>query len=358
MEKRQFGATDLRVSALGFGCAALGSRTERGAAMNAVRKAADCGINFFDTAPFYGQGESERIIGAAFGKARDRVIIATKVGLYPSLTLRVAARLKPMVRSVLKALPGAGQKSFQKSVQGFMRSNKQVKFDRKSLVDSVDASLKRLRTDYIDLLLLHVTPEPHEIAEAVDQLSQLKQQGKIRHFGSSAQDTPDLMRWLERRGSGIDAVQIMLNLCEIDAMDACLPAAAAERVAVIAREPFARGRLIPPREPKSNGLGFIGDNYDDRFQDYARQLGRTVPQIAIQFLAQTPGIAVVLAGMSTIDHLLQNVAALDLPKLTEQQNSAIRSIGLELEIDEIGRTRRPHQQNAAEQPSRSQGTDG
>jgi len=311
---------------LGFGCAALGSRTSRRSAMEAVVQASELGINFFDTAPFYGQGESERILGAAFRRSRDRAVVATKVGLFPSLTLRVAARLKPVVRSLLRSLPGSGQKSLQKSVQKFMRSSNKVNFDPRSLTASVEASLRRLRFDFLDLLLLHVTPEPNQIEDVIDQLQILKRQGKIRHFGASSHDADDLKLWLGKSGSGIGVLQVMLNLFELPTMDACFPAATDAGIAIVAREPFARGRLLPPRAGGANQLGFVGLEFDDRFVSYAATLRRTVPQIAIQFLVQSAGISVVLSGMSTVKHLHENVGALSLPPLTQHDMSTIRSL--------------------------------
>jgi aryl-alcohol dehydrogenase-like predicted oxidoreductase len=326
MQIRKLGSTDLDVSVLGFGCAALGSRTDRRLALNAVTAAADQGINFFDTAPFYGQGESERIIGAAFRKRRSQIVVATKVGLYPSLKLRAAAKLKPLIRSVLKYLPAAPQRSLQRVIQRSMRSSNEVKFDRGSLIQSVDSSLKRLCSDYIDLLLLHVNPDPSEVEDVLDLLQSLKRQGKIRHYGASSHNAADMTAWLNMPGGEIAALQIMLNLLEVPTIDACVPMAARNRVGIIAREPFARGRLLPPRPAVAGELAYLGLEYDARFAEYAKERGRTVPQLAIQYLAQTEGIAVVLAGMSTIDHLRENLSALSLPALSENEMLAIREI--------------------------------
>jgi aryl-alcohol dehydrogenase-like predicted oxidoreductase len=328
MKSNKFGMTDLNVSVLGFGCAAIGSRTGRRPALDALRMALDHGVNFFDTAPFYGQGESERIVGAAIKGQRDRVVVATKVGLYPSLALRLAAKFKPLVRSLLKALPGAGRTSLQKSVQGFMRSSNEIRFDRRSLVASLESSLKRLSTDYVDLLLLHVTPRREEIDDAVDQLQSLKRQGKLRYFGASSHSVEDMQLWLSPPSKDIAALQTMLNLFEIPAIDACLPMASKCGVAVIAREPFAQGKLLPPRPTGAGQLTFVGQEYDSRFAAYADARGRTVPQIAIQFLAQLEGVSTVLAGMSTGEHLRENVNALSLPPLTEQDRALLRAIAV------------------------------
>jgi aryl-alcohol dehydrogenase-like predicted oxidoreductase len=132
--------------------------------------------------------------------------------------------------------------------------------------------------------------------------------------------------WLSRN-AGISALQSMLNLLQIPAMEACLPLAAAANIAMIAREPFAQGRLLPPKAAQG-GLEFMGHAYDVRFEGIARRLGRTVPQLAVQYLAGTPGVAAVLAGMTSVEHIRENVAALSQPPLTESERMLIRSAAL------------------------------
>lgn len=326
MKTSTFGATDMEASLLGHGCAALGSRVGRRAAMDAVAQALDCGINFFDTAPFYGQGESERILGVALRRRRDQTLVTTKIGLYPGPMLRVVSRFKPVVRSLLRVLPGMGRRSLQKSVQGFLRSQNEIRFDRRSMVKSVDSSLKRMRSDYIDLLLLHVTPMPDQIDDVIDGLQALKSQGKIRYFGASSHDYDDMMMWLNMPRSGISALQVMLNLMEIPVMEVCLPLAMEKNIAIVAREPFAQGRLLTPSTASRGAVGFMGQKYEARFETFAKSRACTVSQLAVQFLAQTPGVAVVLAGMSTVEHVRENVGALALSALTREDMSMIRSI--------------------------------
>jgi aryl-alcohol dehydrogenase-like predicted oxidoreductase len=327
MNRRRLGNTTLEVSQLSFGCAALGSRTAKRDSKAAVARALELGINFFDTAPFYGQGESEKILGEVFAGRREQVIIATKIGLYPSAVLRLASKVRPLVRSALVALPGVGRKLVQRSVQGFMRSSNQVKFDPQSIVTSVEASLKRLRTDHIDLLLLHVTPPREERPQVVEQLRKLQSQGKIRYYGASSHSADDVRFWLGSDGGNIAALQIMLNLLEVPAIDLSVSLAAQSGVGLIAREPFARGRLLPPA---ANGkLGFVGHEYDAaRFEAFARERGRTVPQIALQFLAGATGVETILAGMSTQTHLEENVKVLSLPPLSSAELTQLRDHAL------------------------------
>jgi aryl-alcohol dehydrogenase-like predicted oxidoreductase len=327
VETRQFGRTDLRVSQLGFGCAALGSRTGRKAAADAVAAAVDHGINFFDTAPFYGQGASERILGQVLRGKEPRVLVTTKIGLYPNALLRSAARLRPIVRALLKSMPGMSQEVLQRSVQGFMRSQNEVRFDPRSIRESVEASLRRLRRDYIDLLLLHVTPAPTELEQVMEELEAIRSTGKIRYYGASSSGDAGTTMWLRRERLPVAGLQVMLNPLEIAAMDLCLPLAAEKQIAVIAREPFARGRLLPPRHTSGDSLGFLGERYDSRFEQLAAACNRTVPQLSLQYLNQSSGVTVTLAGMSTAQHVRENTRALELPALTDRVLAKVRELG-------------------------------
>jgi aryl-alcohol dehydrogenase-like predicted oxidoreductase len=326
MEKRRLGMTDLSTSVLGFGCASIGSRASRRDAVDAVSQAFDLGVNFYDTAPFYGQGESEKILGEVFRDRRDEVVIATKVGIYPSAMLRLASKLRPIVRIALRSIPGGGRSSVRKGVQAFTLSNSDVQFDRQSMVKSVGDSLRRLRSERIDLLLLHATPKPEEIDDVVDELQALQRAGKIAHYGASSHGYDEVLLWLQREATGISALQVMLNMFEIETLDRCLSLAPQSGIAIIAREPFARGRLVPTRATSPGHLEFVGQEYDPRFDRLAIEAGRTVPQLAIQFLVQTPGISSVLAGMSSTKHLLENAASLGMPRLTSEQVARIRAL--------------------------------
>jgi aryl-alcohol dehydrogenase-like predicted oxidoreductase len=329
LEKRSFGSTDLKVSSISFGGASLGSRADRKQSARAAEEAFAHGVNYYDTAPFYGQGESEKIIGNVFRHNRTEVVISTKIGLYPSAFLRVASKLKPIVRSVLKALPGAGQQMLQKSVQGVMRSSNAVDFDPDSIERSLESSLVRLRTDYIDLLLLHVTPGAESICDVLDKLQTLQKAGKIRYYGASAAGVEETTMWLGLQDSGISSLQVRLNMFEIPVIEQCLPRAILDNVAIVAREPFAQGQLLPPRAERWNSLGFIGEGYDDRFEFLAIEGHRTVPQAAIKFLLQTKGVTTVLSGMTTISHLYENLAALSTRELTEAEMERIHDLGME-----------------------------
>jgi aryl-alcohol dehydrogenase-like predicted oxidoreductase len=351
MQYHQLGLTDLMVSQLSLGTAAFGSRTERSVAVGALRTAYEYGITLYDTAPFYGQGESERIIGETFTGHREKIVIATKVGLYPSVTLKLASKFKPIVRFLLNALeqrkvasfgsiptqklsaqvraqkfPNEQILSLRRLVKSFLHENGVRRFDRQSMLRSVDASLRRLRTDYIDLLQLHFTPQASEIDEAIETLKLLKQQGKIRYYGASTQILQETLMWLQTLEYGISTLQVKLNLFETEVLEQGLPLALANQISIIGREPFAEGKLLYSNLQESQGLSFLGSSSDNEgLLRLSQQLGRPLPQIGLQFLAQTSGVSTILAGMSKASHVMNNVNALEQPPLTEEEMSLISS---------------------------------
>ncbi len=328
MQYRKFGSTDLQPSVIGLGAAPLGSRTSRKESIEVLNEAFDLGITFFDTAPSYGQGESEEIIGKVFEKKRDKVIITTKVGRYPTHALQVASKFKPFVRKLLQKLSGNGiRQPVQSSVQNFIRYQTKSNFQPSTLSQSVEASLKRLRCDYIDLLLLHAIPESTETDKVFELLKSLKQQGKVRYYGVSASSLEETLMWLEHPEWEFSALQLPVNLFEIDIIDRCLPIAQQRGIAIIAREPLARGKLISSNVSDANRLTYLGANQSDsRFAFLTKNRIRTMAQAGLQFVYQTEGVSVVLAGMSKVDHLRENIAALKLPALTPREMNMIRSM--------------------------------
>lgn len=328
MEYRKFAKTNLKVSALGLGAAPIGSRTGPEESKATLNKAFELGINFYDTAPSYGQGSSEKIIGEVFRKKRDKVIITTKVGYAPTATLQAAARFKPLVRSLLRTVPG-----IRKSIQKFVNSQNKIDFEPNYISKSVENSLQRLRSDYIDLLLLHSPPgEIIERGDVFKQLKSLKQQGKIRYYGVSASNLENSLLLLKHPELEISALQTTLNLFEQEAIDELIPLAKQKGIAIVAREPFAHGKLIPRSADTDNeGLQYVGPlETDDRFAFLSKDGTRTMTQAALQFVLQTEGVSVVLAGMSKVKHVKANVTTFDAPALSNQEIKKIRAMSTQV----------------------------
>ena len=330
MEYRKFGETDLKVSALGLGAAPMGSRTGFEESKETLNKAFDLGINFYDTAPSYGQGSSEEIIGKVFRNKRDRVIVTTKVGYYPTATLQAASKLKPLVRSLMQKIPG-----LRNAIQNFVNTQNKTDFEPNLIVKSVEDSLRRLGSDYIDLLLLHSPPrEIVDRGDVFEQLKSLKQQGKIRYYGVSASNLENSLLLLQHPEFGISALQTTLNLFEPEAIQELIPLANKQGVAIIARELFAHGKINPQNKDDDNqGLNYVGPLEVDHSFDFLAQDGvRTITQAALQFGLQTEGVAVVLAGMSKMKHVQANVTAFDAPPLSPQEMAKIHDMQYKLSL--------------------------
>jgi aryl-alcohol dehydrogenase-like predicted oxidoreductase len=211
MEYRSFGSTGLKVSEIGLGCSNLGGGVFGSDGHESIRlldRAFDLGINFFDTSNTYGYGRSEELIGTAFRARRDRVIIASKAGMLPSSLGRVGKLFQPILRPV---------NGFLKPWRRTLKSASSVRqnFSPTHIQKSVEGSLRRLRTDYLDLLQLHNPPiEVMEQQDVFETLDRLSRRGEIRYYGVSARTIQDAFIWLEC--PNVSTIQIPFNLLELD----------------------------------------------------------------------------------------------------------------------------------------------
>jgi aryl-alcohol dehydrogenase-like predicted oxidoreductase len=306
MQTRAFGATGLRVSAIGLGCARIGGifqRDPRGFAA-LIRAAFDAGINFFDTADMYSQGESEKLLGSALAGVRDRAVIASKAGYVLPAQHRMAALVKPLARRAIRLL-GVDRNSLPAALRGAPSQD----FSPRHLLRAVEGSLRRLRTDRLDLFQLHSTPKAViEQGGWLPAIEQLRKQGKVLHFGVACDTVDDAL--LALRQPMVASVQITINLLERRAVDELLPAARARNVAVIAREILANGVLV-----KSAAEVDLKD-YCQSPEDLARrtrqlaavrelaaQRSTPLARLALQFVEGLEGVSVALLGARTREQL-------------------------------------------------------
>src|SRR6185369_350647 len=242
MRLNAFGKTDLKVAEFGFGCARIGG-VFQGDPQSFVRLLAfarDGGINFFDTADMYSQGESESLLGRVFGKRRGEVIITTKAGYCLPGRRKLAGRLQPILRPVIQAL-GIRRDRLPSMARGTIAQD----FSPAYLTRALEASLVRLRTDYVDLLQLHSPPaDVVERGEWEPALEALKRAGKIRYYGISC-DTPEAAQ-AALRFPNVSSLQFAFNLLEPGALETILPGAREKGVACIARECLGNGLLVKP----------------------------------------------------------------------------------------------------------------
>lgn len=287
MEYRRLNSIQTKVSALGLGCASLGSRVGRRQSLDMVGLALDSGINFFDTAPLYGEGDSESILGRALRGRRQKIVISTKVGWLPSLPLRLASKSKGLVRYLLEAMPSSRARALQALAQEFIRSQNVVSLRRSSILKSVESSLRRLQTDYIDVLLLHKTPSSQELEETLATLDSLVDQGKVRTYGISSPGVSEAALWLGPQRGRIALLQLELHALNRAASDEVLALAERNGIDIVAREPFAQGRLIPSQSAAGGTLRFLGKPYEARY-DFLQMPGtRTVNRLRSSFCFKT-----------------------------------------------------------------------
>lgn len=299
MEYRAFGSTDLKVSVVGFGAWAIGGPAMAGTtaigwgpvddaeSRDALRRAFDEGITFFDTADFYGLGRSERVIGEVFGNSRE-VVVATKVG---------------------HRLADDG--------------GLYVDYSGRWIQDACRASLKRLRRDAIDLYQLHSARLAHlEQGECIEAMERLREEGLIRHWGLSLNTFapgPEADFLLDRGlGSGLQLVLNLLNRRALPVVERARQAG----VGVIARMALQFGLLTGTMRP---GRTFSeGDHRSFRLDDEIigktrtllepiwKQLsatGITPTQAALTYAASVPGVSTVIPGIRTPAQAEQNAAA-------------------------------------------------
>nr|WP_224270768.1 aldo/keto reductase [Haloprofundus salinisoli] len=313
MEYTKLGTTGLEVSRLCLGCMNFGSGEEwmmndEEASIELIHRALDLGINFLDTANVYSRGESEEIVGRAIeGRNRDELVIATKVfgemGDYPN---------------------GQG-------------------LSRKHILDQAEASLERLGTDYIDLYQIHRWDEETPIEETLSALDHLVETGKVRYIGASTMTSYQFTKALYK--SDIEEYERFTCMQpEYNAVDRheeanLLPVCEGEGVGVIPWSPLAGGFLTGKYERDGDieeGLRADIDEYtQDRFTDenwtvldeirrIADEKDVSPVQVSLAWLLHKPVVTAPIIGPRSIDHLEENVEALDV-SLTDAEMDQIES---------------------------------
>jgi aryl-alcohol dehydrogenase-like predicted oxidoreductase len=294
MRYRQLGSSGLLVSVVGLGCNNFGGRTDPEASRRVIDAAVDVGITLFDTADIYGgRGRSEEILGEALAGRRDSVVLATKFGYQPEDM-------------------GYGPAAGAKGSRGYVRR-------------AVDASLRRLRTDHIDLYYLH-SPDPvTPIEETLAALHELVLEGKVRYIGTSNHAAWQIAAAAHTaREAGTTpfiAAQHHWSLLERAVEAEIVPAAAHYGVGVIPYFPLAQGLLTGKvrrgTEPAAwtrlaTRAHLITDERLDKveaLEKWGAEHGRGLLEIAIGWLAAQPTVASVIAGATKPEQVVANAAA-------------------------------------------------
>jgi len=324
MKTRPLGSSGIPASVVAFGAWALGGWRWGGSddkvSVEALRAGLDAGINFIDTAPAYGFGHGEEVVGQAIQGRRDKVVLATKCGLAWNTTKGTLFFV-----SDEKGRNDAGQYRIHKTLDP-----DQVRTD-------LEGSLRRLRTDYIDLYLTHWQDATIPIEDTMEMLLGLKQQGKIRAIGACNAKVADLERY--RSKGAIDADQERYSMLDRDLEKEQLPWCRKNKVAVLAYSPLHHGlltgRIAPDREFKEGDLrrghaSFTPENLRktgvllDRIKPIADRHGLTISQLVIAWTVAQPGLTHALVGARTAPQAIENAKAGDV-ELTPAELESISS---------------------------------
>ena len=313
MKKRTLGRTGLKVSEIGFGGWAIGGdafgnsygATDDAESKRAIRRALELGVTLVETADIYGHGHSEALIGEALAEWSGKApVVVTKGGI-----------------------------NFYRDVGA-----PEPDWSPYALANAVERSRARLRQEALDVFLL-MSPPVHDLDRfrAWDTMDALKRAGKIRHWGVSAADPEDGV-WLLENGIPVEVIEVSYSIFYQGAIHELLPLARKHRVGILGREPLANGFLAgkydaDARFPEGDMRSTLPPEYIAAMAHAARRLrflahegSRTAVQAAMRFSLDEPGIASVIAGAKTVEQVEENIGAVSLPPLTEEERTQIMEV--------------------------------
>ncbi|MBD2869418.1 aldo/keto reductase [Paenibacillus arenilitoris] len=294
MKKNRLGKSELEVTEIGLGCMSLGTDMASGVAL--IHEALERGIRFLDTADLYDEGRNEEIVGEALRGRRSGVILATKVGN--------------------RREPGKPGWTWDPSKAYIKAAAKE--------------SLRRLRTDYIDLYQLHGGTLEDPIDETIEAFEELKREGVIRHYGISS-IRPNVIREYARR-SNIVSVMSQYSVMDRRPEESVLPLLSEYGIGLIARGPVAKGILTDAGEAKAADgcLDYLGSeavSLRDELLRISRE-GRyaDLAHLAMRYALASPVVATVIPGASSREQLLVNAEAGRARPLTARELAAIAAL--------------------------------
>ncbi|SHN87862.1 aldo/keto reductase [Bradyrhizobium erythrophlei] len=324
MRYREFGKTGWRVSEIGFGGARIGGLLAedggRAASLRTLEAAYDAGINFYDTADMYSQGESEILVGKAFRKMRDKVLIATKGGYCLPGQKRLIQLIKPFAKPIVRAI-GLRRNAIPEALSGTVSQD----FSPGHIRKAVEASLRRLQSDHIDLYQIHSPPRDEllgaTLQDTLGLLARLKVEGKIREYGIALDSAEDAVHCLGLQG--IASLQMPFGLMDLEALDGVLDRVAERQCGVIARGCFGAGAMKPSLS--ESDLRAIEPKWPRvlRIRQLAEGMQRSPLEAALQFSLAVNKIAVTILGMRTPQHLAANLQYYAAKPLSTQEKDEL-----------------------------------
>ena len=302
IEKRVLGKSGMLVSKLGLGLWAIGGdawgETEDRESLDMISAALDMGINFFDTADVYGGGHSEELLAKAMKGRRDQFIVATKIGW-----------------------------------MDFDRENNVSAYDTvEKLVAGVESNLKRLDTDYVDVIQSHIDFQDANMEVFVEGFQKLQDAGKVRAYGVSTSNFEYLQAFNSDNKAAV--LQIDYSILNRTPEADIFPYTIEKDIGVLVRGPLAMGiltgKFTKDTTFEENDFRQRWIDNEDEYRIFLDDLakveklkeltdGRTLGQLAIQFVMAHPAVTVAIPGAKRISQLEQNVQAALLPELTPEE---------------------------------------
>jgi aryl-alcohol dehydrogenase-like predicted oxidoreductase len=307
MKYARMGSTDLDVSRIGFGTLWMGGVNEDDA-VEAVRRALDLGVTFFDTADGYGGGSSERLLARGLEGRRHDVVLATKGGIDGGqFGDRTPRSTEAHVNMAGQPAPGRTRNSHPAYIAA-----------------AIDASLDRLRTDYVDLYYIHYPNVTVSWADTIGALLDARRAGKIRYIGVSNFSLGQIEGW--RKAGPLHACQPMYNMLERGIERDVLPYCRDAGIAVFPYSTLAHGLLTAKyaadhrfgeRDLRPQLTVFAGARFARnlgiarRLADLAARFDMTATQLVLAWTLAQPGITAALTGPKTPGHIEESAAAAD-----------------------------------------------
>jgi aryl-alcohol dehydrogenase-like predicted oxidoreductase len=260
MDYRSLGPTGIKISVIGFGCMSLSSNTEK-ESVDLIHQAIASGINYFDTADLYDKGLNEIIVGKAIKEKRKDIVLASKAG-----------------------------NQWKKDGSGWDWNPRKA-----YILQAAEDSLKRLQTDYIDLYQLHGGTMDDPIDETIEAFEQLKQQGKIRHYGISSVRPTVISEYIKR--SAIVSVMTQYSVADRRPEEQTLDLLHQHNISVLVRGALAQGLLV--NKPAKDYLNYTREEIITIKKAVHDASGndRTPGQTAIQYVLHHPAVASAVTGI-------------------------------------------------------------
>jgi aryl-alcohol dehydrogenase-like predicted oxidoreductase len=314
MKYRILGKTGYEISEISFGAWAIGGTwgsVDDRISLDALEKAYEEGVNFFDTADVYGDGRSERLVSKLAKSKKEKLFIATKAG----------RRLNPH------------------TAEGYTKEN---------LEGFIDRSLKNLDVERIDLLQLHCPPpQVYDNGDVFSAMDEIMEKGKVAHYGVSVETVNEAMKAIKY--SNVSTVQIIYNMFRLKPAEEFFKKAKENNIGIIVRVPLASGLLTGKMtkntkfeeddhrrynrhgEAFDKGETFSGVDYEIGLKAVEELMkikpdSITMAQFALKWILMDDAVSCTIPGAKTPVQVMQNTATSDMPQLTDEQMKAVKGI--------------------------------